>query len=184
MGAFTLSFEQNRSPLPSLHQPQWNMCCKASSTGESSWVYIAQTLLFLPVFRCQTCRKTCLQTYHLLGKSFPFWASLLEGCCCHGQEKKGVQRELPLPPAVLMALVAPAAPQATLSYTVETPEGHFLISREQSRTSLQPGSAQQGDDSALHHRLAARGWCGLRLPAGTAKRENFTRCKAAMCWKD
>lgn len=72
----------------------------------------------------------------------------------------------------------------TTGYTVRTPEVCFFSSRQQSNISLQPGSAQQEDDSALHHQLAAHGWCGVRLPARTEKRENSTRCKTATCWKD
>lgn len=71
-----------------------------------------------------------------------------------------------------------------VSYAVETPEMCFLSSRRQSRISLQPGPAQQGDNSALPDRLAACGWCGVRLSAWTGKTENSTRCKTAMCWKD
>lgn len=54
-------------------------------------------------------------------------------------------------------------------FTVETPEGYSLCSRQQSRINVQPGSAPQGLDSALHQYLAAHGWCGVRVPSWMKK---------------
>ncbi|TRZ22686.1 hypothetical protein HGM15179_004394 [Zosterops borbonicus] len=80
-----------------------------------------------------------------------------------------------------MLLAAPAAFQAKLSYTMETPD---QCSSARDSKSVQPRSSQHGADSALYHHLAAHSWWGFGLPVWTEKRENSVGCKMAMCWND
>lgn len=154
------------------------MCCKASSTGESSWVYIAQTSLFPLVFRCQTCH----QTYQLLGKSLPCWASLLGGYCCRGHGGEG---------GLERAAIASYCPPGSGSSCCT--KGYTVLLRGSTRREfpqLQPAAWNKPAARFSSARAwLCSGWqpvagvvlgslCGLR------REENSTHCKKAMCWKD